>query len=786
MTQQSYRRWCSAALLLLTLVAACCLWAISRTGLQIDTDLRSLSPSFSDDTAVNKALNKMSADAAQTFILVLVHKDERVLIDASGRLHEMIERDSGTIRYVNQRTLLDSYSALLEQHQFHLLGAQAQTALMQGDDSRVLKLGETNLYGSGERLRLLPISSDPLGFANEYALGILDHLELNGDDEVKTIVLDSEKVFIAAHMLQIGSDALEMKQQDLALNNIKQFTAELRQEYPDIDIQASGILFFAADAAQSARTDIYTISIGSLIGVLLLVLWIFRGPRALLLPALSIGMGLTFAFSLCHFWFGSIHVLTLVFGASLIGVVVDYALHFYYFHAHHPQSENRLPLYRALFLSLLTSVIGFSAIAWSGLAALQQVAIFAALGLVYAWLMVIAVGHYLAKGVRVYDSGLQKIALCLLHWCGKINSRWLVPIAALLLVAGFSIKDFELPVDDSLRSLLSSNSQLIAQEKQVSEWIASYELASFIVVHGDTAQQVYDRIDVLQQALDKDETNGVGSQLLGVQLFFPSPVQQQKNYQLNQRLYGAGALAEQFIHQHKLTGIYADELSAAYSKQKDLLLNPADFFGQSNLALPPLWIQNKQNVYAFLLIPKGLDTNVIESRADAIEGVDFFSVTEDSEESMQMLRQSAMELLFVSLILMAVLLLTRYHWKKMLQLIAVPIFAVAASFILLALLNIPLTLFHVMALFLVVGLGVDYVIFIAEMTENTVETLSAVAISSTTNLLSFGLLGLSILPAVSAFGITLFIGSSFNLIGAVLLASRESAPIENEYARVPR
>lgn len=295
-----------------------------------------------------------------------------------------------------------------------------------------------------------------------------------------------------------------------------------------------------------------------------------------------------------------------------------------------------------------------------------------------------------------------------------------------------------------------------------------------------------DRIDVLQQALDKDETNGVGSQLLGVQLFFPSPVQQQKNYQLNQRLYGAGALAEQFIHQHKLTGIYADELSAAYSKQKDLLLNPADFFGQSNLALPPLWIQNKQNVYAFLLIPKGLDTNVIESRADAIEGVDFFSVTEDSEESMQMLRQSAMELLFVSLILMAVLLLTRYHWKKMLQLIAVPIFAVAASFILLALLNIPLTLFHVMALFLVVGLGVDYVIFIAEMTENTVETLSAVAISSTTNLLSFGLLGLSILPAVSAFGITLFIGSSFNLIGAVLLASRESAPIENEYARVPR
>jgi predicted exporter len=131
-----------------------------------------------------------------------------------------------------------------------------------------------------------------------------------------------------------------------------------------------------------------------------------------------------------------------------------------------------------------------------------------------------------------------------------------------------------------------------------------------------------------------------------------------------------------------------------------------------------------------------------------------------------------MELLVLALVLMSVLLLVRYHWKKMLQLIAIPVFAVCASVVLLALFNVPLTLFHVMALFLVVGLGMDYVIFIAEMTENSVETLSAVAISSTTNLLSFGLLGLSILPAVSAFGLALFIGSCFNLIGAVLLASR--------------
>lgn len=767
MTQQFYRRWCTALLVLLTLVALFCVISIKHKGVQIDTNLRSLSPSFAVNAAVNQALNKMSADAAQKFMLVLAHPDEDLLMEASDALRELIEHDTSAIHYVDQSALLDDYVAQLKQHPFHILGTQAQAVLAGQDAAQILQAGERNLYGSGGILRLLSLTNDPLGFANEYAVGLLDRLALNGGDEIQTVTRGNEEIFIAAHMLQISSDALEMKQQDLALASINHFMLQLTEQYPEVEVLQSGILFFAADAAQSARADVQTISTGSMIGVLLLILWIFRGPRALLLPALSIGMGLAFAFSICHFWFGSIHVLTLVFGSSLIGVVVDYALHFYYFQAHHPRSENRLPLYRALLLSLLTSIIGFSALAWSGLAALQQVAIFAVLGLIYAWLMVIAVGHHLTKGVTVYDSGLQKIVRHLLQVFGKIPSRGIAPAICVLLLAGFAAKGFDLPVSDNPRSFFAANPQLIAQEKLISEWVATHEPASFMVVQGATVQQVYARIAAVQTLMGEQ-----GKQFLGVQQFFPSPEQQQANYQLNQSLYGAGQLAQRFIRLHGLTEISATDLSAAYEQQKNNLLNPADFFAGEGSALPPLWIQNEHEINAFLLIPKGLDTHLIANKLDAIEGASFFSAMQDSEMSMQILRQSALALLLLALVLMALLLLIRYRWKKMLQLIAIPLFAVAASLIVLALLNIPLTLFHVMALFLVVGLGMDYVIFIAEMAENTVETLSAVAISSTTNLLSFGLLGLSILPAVSAFGIALFIGSCLNLMGAFMLASR--------------
>jgi predicted exporter len=775
MTQQGYRRVCTAALALLTLVALFCFVSIQRNGLHIDTNLRSLSPSFAVDAAVNQALNKMSAQTAQQFMLVLAHPDEDLLAEASDALRELIENDASAVRYVDHSALLDAYVAQLKQHPFHILGVQAQQALTQQPltqqaATNILRLGESNLYGSGGALRLLPLQNDPLGFANEYAVGLLDRLALTSGDEVQAVQRGDEAIFIAAHALQISSDALEMQQQDLALARINQFITQLNQQYPEVDILRSGILFFAADAAQSARADVQTISTGSTIGVLLLILWVFRGVRALLLPALSIGMGLAFAFSICHFWFGSVHVLTLVFGSSLIGVVVDYALHFYYFQAHHAHSENRLPLYRALFLSLLTSVIGFSALAWSGLAALQQVAIFAALGLIYAWLMVIAVGHYLTRGVKVYDSRLQKMVRTMLRLFGKVPSRLIVPALVLLLSGGFFLTGFSLPVSDSPRSFFAANPQLVAQEKQISEWVASHEPASFIIVQGESTQQVYERIDAVQTLIGTQ-----GKPLLGVQQFFPSPAQQQRNYELNQHLYTGNALVQQFIQQHELTEIAANELSLAYAQQNNQLLNPADFFDDHELALPPLWIQDEDVFTALLLLPKGHDTDSLAATLGAIEGARFFSAMQESEMAMKVLRQSAMELLLLALLLMALLLFTRYHWKKMLQLIAIPVFAVSASFILLALLNIPLTLFHVMALFLVVGLGMDYVIFIAEMAENTVETLSAVAISSTTNLLSFGLLSLSILPAVSAFGIALFIGSCLNLTGALMLASRNQS-----------
>ena len=68
-------------------------------------------------------------------------------------------------------------------------------------------------------------------------------------------------------------------------------------------------------------------------------------------------------------------------------------------------------------------------------------------------------------------------------------------------------------------------------------------------------------------------------------------------------------------------------------------------------------------------------------------------------------------------------------------------------------------LFHVLALMLLLGIGVDYGIFFQEEPQRRDATAwLATCLSSLSTILSFGLLSLSRTPALRAFGLTLLVG----------------------------
>ena len=85
----------------------------------------------------------------------------------------------------------------------------------------------------------------------------------------------------------------------------------------------------------------------------------------------------------------------------------------------------------------------------------------------------------------------------------------------------------------------------------------------------------------------------------------------------------------------------------------------------------------------------------------------------------------------------------------------------------------PLTLFALMGLVLVIGVGVNYAIFIVEAGDRAPAPFAGVLLSAATTLLAFGLLSFSSMPALRHFGSMLLIGVAASVLLAPLAVTLE-------------
>jgi predicted exporter len=90
-----------------------------------------------------------------------------------------------------------------------------------------------------------------------------------------------------------------------------------------------------------------------------------------------------------------------------------------------------------------------------------------------------------------------------------------------------------------------------------------------------------------------------------------------------------------------------------------------------------------------------------------------------------------------------------------------------------------LNLFHLIALILAAGLGLDYALFFEHASADRAEqrrTLHAVLVCSLSTLMVFALLGLADVPVLRAIGVTVTLGVIFNFVFALLLTRPSPEP----------
>jgi predicted exporter len=750
---------------------------------KIDTSLADLSPasiSHSDSTA----RQQLSQNIQNRIILLVSGSDQDAVIDASEELRESLiglRNDQNTwLNAIDFQVIDDNETVAqdliekLKPYRFKLLTKQQRNALKSNSNAQIVASAESRLYDLAGDGQLYSFTEDPLAWHSDF----LVHLFESIDAQTASTIGNSTHSVIS---LTANQAQMNLRQQEQLLEVLDTTTKNITDNY-DVSIDRSGVFFFAIDAASKSKQDIGLITTGSGVGVILLLLIAFRSIRSFVLPVVSIALGVGIAFLTLHLVYGKVHVLTIVFGASLIGIVVDYSLHYFYHQASGKNStaDSRV-LHRALLLSLLTSLIGYSALGFSSLEALQKVALFSCVGLVVAWLSVVSVGELLArKPVNIDNYYLPRLERFCSRAIAQLNTRvWLA--LALLLIGAALWASLKLAIfSDDPRLFYTASKQLVASEGAVAKVANDFEPGRYLSVSGNNIDEVYAHTESLFQAVDADPRLR-REDLVSIVDWVPSPAKQTQDYAGLGRLYAN-------TEDDSLNQFYTDvsnpdalvTLREQFSNAGNRVLSPAAILDMLGQSAPPIWFETKDQITNFVLVRKGVDHQALQDVARTSDTV-YVNTLADTTLSLRQQRTDASKLLLLAYLLVAGLIFLRYRSLCAGSMLLVPLVSSAAVVTICFLLGVWLNLFHVMALFLVLGFGMDYTIFVREFDEQRAVTLQAILLSAMTSLLSFGLLALSSIPVAQAFGSTLLIGNCFNLIGVFVYSLVHSPSSKHQH-----
>jgi uncharacterized protein len=145
-----------------------------------------------------------------------------------------------------------------------------------------------------------------------------------------------------------------------------------------------GSVVAVGNASQLQRDTIITVSL-MLVLLLVVLLGFFRKKRIPFLILLPVVTGALFALSVIALWQGSLSILALAVGAVILGIAVDYSLHFL---VHLKETRNTEEVIRQvakpMIIGSLTTVFAFLCLQFTNASVLQDIGLFAALSLIGA------------------------------------------------------------------------------------------------------------------------------------------------------------------------------------------------------------------------------------------------------------------------------------------------------------------------------------------------------------------------------------------------------------------
>jgi len=541
---------------------------------------------------------------------------------------------------------------------------------------------------------------------------------------------------------------------------LSQAQAAAASAVPGVKVLAAGVPLHAEAAAARAHWEINTIGWGSVTGVLLLAWLAFRSLWPRLLMALSLLAGMALALSVTSWVFGEVNLLTMVFGASLVGCAEDYGL--YYFANRQgapdaPPLRMMATLLPGLALALLTSVLGYVALGLPPFPGLRQMALFSVVGISGTFMTTVCWFPWIDRRAPGTTRFSNWIVAGFARWprFGAGRATWIVH-AAIALACGLAITG--LRVNDDLRQLQGSPPALVDAQREVGRLLGLPSPAQFFVIRGTSQDDVLRREEALKTRLDARVASGELAGYRALSDWVPSAARQASDAALTRRVEeGVIAGVDQVLGESQERARFD---AGALTLQRWLASPAAP-------AMRALWIgavprADDGTAFASVVMLRGVrdlaSLPAIARSADGLAGVRWVDQVQSVSTLMGRYRHTMGLLLIAGHAAVLLVLLWRYGrraWRAWMPTAV----ATLGTLALLALFGQPLQLFNVLALALLLGIGIDYGIFLLERENaDAGSAWLAVVLGAASTWLSFGLLALSSTPALRSFGLTLLFG----------------------------
>lgn len=709
----------------------------------IQTDVRALLPQEDRTQTASEVLTRIADTAAQKlFVLVRAKKDKQTQVLAQAV--ENILRDSGLEVEKTDASLLAHATESFLPYREYFISEQSRLWLETATDKEILNRALKNLYRPVS-VGIFSWENDPLGlFSERFQEVFLDgRFSVRGDfvtvadpqDKARPWVLLTIRVKSA---LQLGESSVTR-----VLDKVR---VSVTSQFPESEISAFGPALISEAAAGQASRESSMIGSVSAVALTLLIIVFLRSFSAVGAVLGVLVTSFAVAFGAVWLVFDGIHLITIVFGTTLLGVAADYVFHYLTELFDSSDTEQaRKSLVKGLTVSLISSVAGYAVMLFIPMPSLKQMALFCMVGLTSAWLCVLLFLPSLTrvrampKMTRWWTSVLERV----LNIRSTASRGIVLAVGVLIAFSGIA----RLTTTDELRLLTKLPDSLMLQQQRVAQILAPESPAQFFVVRGKTSDDVVRNMQGLVTQLHKLESAGVISGLRTGLGILTSSQEQLRDYRL---VHDANERARRLVAQ-KLSTQVKEPLSSF----------PTPLTVSQWLAMPasePLqsfWIdQNQALVMLSGVTPASLPQ--LEKIGCQVPQAEFVNTTGEISSSLAVWRDLVAKVLVVAFAAMAVILLAIYG-KSGFRMLVPPTFGILVTMGIVGWLSVPFSLFTVLPLILLLALGVDYSVLLYSRTSNATVHLS-VFLAAVSTILSFGLLSFSATPALHYFGVTLGVG----------------------------